>query len=192
MHIAWGTEKHILHWSDININQEILQEEQGMFVITISRRRIVKIVAVTVCVAVAGAVAAGVKGFFAQDSTTAIMSKSTKISTTQEMIDYIASKGFTADIQTAQVTEVEIPKKFDDNFKIFDEKIKQTDGLSLEKHKGDKVNKWTFDLIDYGNEKGAAAVLLIKKEKLVGAYILEKPDGVAKAMIKTETPQATL
>ena len=163
-----------------------------MFVITISRRKIVKIVAVTVCVAVVGAVAAGVKGFFIQDSTTAIMSKGTKISTTQEMIDYIASKGFTADIQTAQVTEVEIPKKFDDNFKIFDEKIKQTDGLSLEKHKGDKVNKWTFDLCDYGNEKGAAAVLLIKKEKLVGAYILEKPDGVAKAMIKTETPQATL
>ena len=91
-----------------------------MFVITISRRKIVKIVAVTVCVAVVGAVAAGVKGFFIQDSTTAIMSKSTKISTTQEMIDYIASKGFTADIQTAQVTEVEIPKKFDDNFKIFD------------------------------------------------------------------------
>lgn len=163
-----------------------------MFVITISRRKIVKIVAVTVCVAVVGAVAAGVKGFFTQDSTTAIMSKGTKISTTQEMIDYIASKGFTADIQTAQVTEVEIPKKFDGNFEAFNEKIKQTDGLSLEKYKGDKVNKWIFDILDYGTEKGAAAVLLIKKEKLVGAYILEKPDGVAKPMIKTEAPQATL
>lgn len=162
-----------------------------MFVITISKRRIVKAAAAVVCIVAVGAAAVGIKGFFVQDSTTALAGKSTKLSTTQEMIDYIASKGFTADIQTAQVTEVEIPKKFDSNFEVFNEKIKQTDGLSLEKHKGDKVNKWTFDILDYGTEKGAAAVLLIKKEKLVGAYILEKPDGLAKAMVKTE-PQAAL
>ena len=163
-----------------------------MFVITISKRKIVKIVAVAVCAVVVGAAAVGVKGFFVQDSTTAIMSKGTRLSTTQDMIDYIASKGFAADIQTAQVTEVEIPKKFDANFEVFNEKIKQTDGLSLEKYKGDKVNKWTFDLLEYNSESGAAAVLLIRKEKLIGAYILEKPDGVAKAMVKTEVPQAVL
>ncbi len=163
-----------------------------MFVITISRRKIVKIAAVAVCAVFVGVAAVAVKGFFVQDSTTAVMSKNTKLSTTQEMIDYIASKGFTADIQTAQVTEVEIPKKFDSNFEVFNEKIKQNDGLSLEKYKGDKVNKWTFDLLDYEGENGAAAVLLIKKEKLIGAYILEKPDGVAKAMVKTETPQSTI
>ena len=168
-----------------------LKGAESMFVITISKKRIVKAAAAVVCIVAVGAVAVGVKGFFVQDSATAAVSRSTKLSTTQEMIDYIASKGFTADIQTAQIIEVEIPKKFDSNFEVFNEKIKQTDGLSLEKYKGDKVNKWTFDILDYGTEKGAAAVLLIRKEKLIGAYILEKPDGLARAMVKTE-PQAAL
>ena len=58
--------------------------------------------------------------------------------------------------------------------------------MSLEKYKGDKVNKWTFSILDYPDtDTQAAAVLLIKKEKLVGAYILEMPSGVAKAMEKS-------
>lgn len=157
-----------------------------MFVITLNKKKLGRILAVAVCVAVAGAVGMGVKSYFMKDSPTAASAKKVKLSTTQEMIDYITEKGFTADIQTAQVTEVEIPKKFDDNFVGFNEKIKQTDGLSLEKYKGDKVNKWTFDIIDYPNgDTQAAAVLLIKKEKLIGAYILELPDGIAKPMAVT-------
>ena len=164
-----------------------------MFVITVSRKKMVKIATLALCVLAAGATAIGVKGYFTKDSTTALTSKSIKLSTTQEMIDYIASKGFTADIQTAQITEVEIPKKFDDNFNGFNDKIKQTDGLSLDKHKGDKVNKWTFTILDYNEGKDdAAAVLLIKKEKLVGAYILELPDGTAKAMVNNSKQQETL
>lgn len=156
-----------------------------MFVITLNRKKINQVVAVFICVVTAAAVGLGVKNYFTKDSATAAAVK-TKLTTTQEMVDYIASKGFTADIQTAQVVEVEIPKKFDDNFVGFNEKIKQTDGLSLERYKGDKVNKWTFDIIDYPNgDTEAAAVLLIRKEKLVGAYILEKPDGIAKAMVVT-------
>ena len=157
-----------------------------MFVITLNKKKLGRMLAVVACIAVAGAVGVGIKNYFTQDSPTATSAKKTKLSTTQEMIDYIAEKGFTADIQTAQVTEVQIPKKFDDNFVGFNEKIKQTDGLSLEKYKGDKVNKWTFDIIGYPNgDMEAAAVLLIKKEKLIGAYILEQPDGVAKPMLVT-------
>lgn len=152
-----------------------------MFVITLNKRKLTRMLAVVVCVAVAGALGMTVRNHFA--SQTVAASKKTKLSTTQEMVDYIAEKGFTADIQTARVTEVEIPKKFDDNFVGFNEKIRQTDGLSLERYKGDKVNKWTFDIIGYPNgDMEAAAVLLIKKEKLIGAYILEQPDGVAKPM----------
>ena len=157
-----------------------------MFVITLNKKKLGRFAAVALCVAIAGVVGFGVKNYFRQDSPAIASAKKTRLSTTQEMIDYIAEKGFTADIQTAQVAEVEIPKKFDDNFVGFNEKIKQTDGLSLEKYKGDKVNKWTFNILDYQNsDTEAAAVLLIKKEKLVGAYILEMPSGVAKAMVVT-------
>ncbi|MBQ5783210.1 MAG: DUF4830 domain-containing protein [Oscillospiraceae bacterium] len=156
-----------------------------MFVITLNRKKINQAVAVFICVVTATAVGLGVKNYFTKDSAAAASVK-TKLSTTQEMVDYIASKGFSADIQTAQVTEVEIPRKFDDNFVGFNEKIKQNDGLSLERYKGDKVSKWTFDIIDYPNgDVDAAAVLLIRRERLIGAYILEKPDGIAKAMVVT-------
>lgn len=161
-----------------------------MFVITLNKKKLGRIMAVAVCVAVTGVAGIGLKNHFTKDSPAAAAYRKVKLSTTQEMIDYIAEKGFTADIQTAQVTEVEIPKKFDDNFEGFDEKIKQTDGLSLEKYKGDRVNKWVFDIIDYPNgDMEASAVLLIKKEKLVGAYILEKPDGAVKPMQVTGEPE---
>ena len=157
-----------------------------MFVITVNRKKITKIALVAVCVVAVGAAGLGVKSFFEKDSETAATARRTKLSTTQEMVDYIAQKGFTADMQTAQVAEVQIPKKFDESFSAFNEKIKQNDGLSLEKYKGEKVNKWMFDILDYSdNDTKAVAVLLIRKEKLVGAYILEKPDGVAKPMVKT-------
>ena len=156
-----------------------------MFVITVNRKKITKIALIAVCVVAVGAAGITVKGFFEKDSATAAPAKKTKLATTQEMVDYIAQKGFTADMQTAQVAEVQIPKKFDDSFNSFNEKIKQNDGLSLEKYKGEKVNKWTFDIIGYDdNDTKAAAVLLIRKEKLIGAYILEKPDGIAKPMVK--------
>ena len=156
-----------------------------MFVITVNRKKITKIALVAVCAVAVGAVGIGAKSFFEKDSAAAAAVKKTKLTTTQDMVDYIAEKGFTADMQTAQVAEVQIPKKFDDSFTAFNEKIKQNDGLSLEKYKGDKVNKWTFDIIGYSeDDTKAAAVLLIRKEKLIGAYILEKPDGIAKPMVK--------
>ena len=162
-----------------------------MFVITVNRKKITKIALIAVCVVAVGAAGITVKGFFEKDSATAAPAKKTKLATTQEMVDYIAQKGFTADMQTAQVAEVQIPKKFDDSFNSFNEKIKQSDGLSLEKYKGEKVNKWTFDIIGYDdNDTKAAAVLLIRKEKLIGAYILEKPDGIAKPMVKQNQDSA--
>ncbi len=158
-----------------------------MFVITINKKRITQAVAIAACVIAVGAIALGVKNFFTKDEATFSTSKGMKLSTTQQMVDYIAEKGHNADIQTAQVAEVVIPKKFDDTFESFNEKIKQTDGLSLEKYKGDKVSKWTFELIDYnGEDKKASAVLLLKKEKLIGAYILESPDGIAKPMVQQQ------
>lgn len=153
-----------------------------MFVITLNKRKMSKAAAVAASIVIIGVVGFGVKNFFSKDEAAAGV-KNQKFTTTQQMVSYIEEKGYSVDIQTAKVAEVEIPKKFDDNFVLFNEKIMQTDGLSLEKYKGDKVNKWTFDIIDYmGGEKEGCAVLLIKKEKLIGAYVLEKPEGIAKPL----------
>ena len=101
------------------------------------------------------------------------------------MADYILAKGYTVDLQSAQVKEVKIPKRFDAEFENFNEKIMHTDGLSLEKHKNDRVNKWTFDIVDYDVEgKTAVAALLVRKNKLIGAYIIQQPEGTAHPLAK--------
>ena len=160
-----------------------------MFVLTLNKKRVGKILAVALAVALVGATGVGVKNFFFKSTSTAATAKKDfTMSTTQQMVDYIAEKGFTADLQTAQVKEVKIPKKFDAEFTNFNEKIKKTDDLSLDKYKNDKVNKWTFTITDYDVEgKSAVAVLLVKKDKLIGAYMLEMPEGTAMPLVRAQS-----
>lgn len=160
-----------------------------MFVLTLNKKRIGKIGAVVLAVALVGGIGMGVRNYFFKDTSAAARAKQNfEMATTQDMVNYIAEKGYTADLQSAQVKEVKIPKKFDTEFENFNEKIKKTDDLSLEKYKNDKVNKWTFTITDYGVEgKSATAVLLVKKNKLIGSYLLQMPEGTAYALAKTET-----
>ncbi len=157
-----------------------------MFVLTLNRKSGLKGLALvlSVCLLLAGATA--VKNFVFQDRETSAFSKRDfEMKTTQQMAEYILTKGYTVDLQSAQVKEVKIPKKFDAEFENFNDKIMHTDGLSLEKYKNDKVHKWTFDIADYDVEgKTAVAALLVRKNKLIGAYIIQQPDGTAHPLTK--------
>lgn len=157
-----------------------------MFVLTINKKQGGRILAGVLGVCVAIGAAMGIKNFIFRDRETAAVSRPDfEMKTTQQMADYILSKGYTVDLQSAQVKEVRIPKKFDAEFENFNDKIKVTDGLSLEKHKNDKVNKWTFNITDYDvQDKTAVAVLLVKKDKLIGAYLIQQPDGTAHSLVK--------
>lgn len=160
-----------------------------MFVLTINKRQGGRILAGVLGVCVAIGAAMGIKNFIFRDRETAATPKAGfEMETTQQMADYILAKGYTVDLQSAQVKEVRIPKKFDAEFENFNDKIKVTDGLSLEKYKNDKVNKWTFNITDYDvQDKTAVAVLLVKKDKLIGAYLIQQPDGTAHSLAKAVT-----
>ena len=157
-----------------------------MFVLTLNRKSGLKGLALVlaVCMLLAGATA--VKNFIFKDRETAAFSRQDfEMKTTQQMADYILTKGYTVDLQSAQVKEVKIPKRFNAEFENFNEKIMYTDGLSLEKYKNDRVNKWTFNIADYDVEgKTAVAALLVRKNKLIGAYIIQQPDGTAHPLAK--------
>ncbi len=157
-----------------------------MFVLTLNKKSGGKIIKAVVAVCFVLAIACIVKrNVLEKRQTVAAAKTTTEMTTTQQMADYILSKGYTVDLQSAQVKEVRIPRKFDAEFENFNDKIKQTDGLSLEKYKNDKVSKWTFDIADYDVEgKTAVAVLLIHKEKLIGTYIIQQPDGTAHPLSK--------
>lgn len=157
-----------------------------MFVLTFNSRKSGKIVSAVLAVCFVLGVATGVKKIvFRKRETVSAPKQNFEMSTTRQMAEYILSKGYTVDLQSAQVKEVRIPKKFDAEFENFNDKIKLTDGLSLEKYKNDKVNKWTFDICDYDVEgKTAVAVMLVRKDKLIGAYIIQQPDGTAHSLSK--------
>lgn len=157
-----------------------------MFVLTLNRKSGRRIMVAVLAVCFVLAAACTVKNFiFRNQETLAVAKQNFEMTTTQQMADYILSKGYTVDLQSAQVKEVRIPKKFDAEFSNFNEKIMGTDGLSLEKYKNDKVSKWTFDIVDYDVEgKTAVAALLIRKDKLIGAYLIQLPEGTAHSLSK--------
>ena len=157
-----------------------------MFVLTLNKKTSGKILRNVITVCFILAVALAVKNFvFGKRQTVAVVKQNLEMTTTQQMADYVLSKGYTVDLQSAQVKEVRIPRKFDAEFENFNDKIRQTDGLSLEKHKNDRVSKWTFDIVDYDVEgKTAVVALLVHKEKLIGAYIIQQPEGTAHSLSK--------
>ncbi len=158
-----------------------------MFVLTLNRKRSGKIIAALLAGIFVIGVGAGVKNFFFKDAETRAAMTNLDMTSTRDMAAYIAQKGYTVDLQSARVNEVRIPKTFDAEFENFNRKIMQTDNLSLEKYKNDKVNKWTFDIIDYEvKDKSAVAVLLVKKDKLIGAYLLQMPEGTAYPLVKNQ------
>ena len=142
-----------------------------MFVMTFNKRKGGKAIVAVAVLAFVLALSVGVKNFVFRNQETGVFSKpDLRMKTTQEMADYVKTKGYTVDLQSAQVKEVRIPKKFDAEFENFNRKINKTDNLSLEKYRNDKVNKWTFSITDYEvKDKTATAVLLIRKDKLIGA-----------------------
>lgn len=160
-----------------------------MFVLTINKKQGRRVLAAALGVCFVLGAASGIKRFVFRHRETAAPAKTSfEMSTTQQMADYVLAKGYTVDLQSAQVKQVRIPKKFDAEFENFNDKIKATDGLSLEKHKNDKVNKWTFNITDYDvKDKTAVAVLLVKKDKLIGAYLIQQPDGTAHSLAKAVT-----
>lgn len=104
---------------------------------------------------------------------------------------YLQGFGVQPDVATAAVNRVTIPRKWDDNFKAFNEVIKES-GLDLSKYKGKKADKWMVVLPAQSNEtEKTYAVVLVYKEEPIAAYLLQKPSGevlALKAVAATAAP----
>ena len=162
-----------------------------MFVLTLRKGALKKLAVVAVCGVV---LAGGVMGVstllqskedpYAEDvvavTDEAVASadvKDMKITSPQELVTLLATYGITADAASAQVISVKVPRKWDESFKAFNEVIKES-GLDLAKAKGKKLDKWLLlvPAMSTGEDK-TFAVVLVDKDKAVGAYLLKKPSG---------------
>ena len=105
-----------------------------------------------------------------------------KLKTTDEMLEYLRGMGLEADLASAAVDQVKVPKKWDESFEAFNAVIQQS-GLDLTKVKGKTVEKWDFVIPSRSAEgQTVSAILLVRKQVLVGAYLISRPSGEVTAL----------
>ena len=162
-----------------------------MFVLTMGKSALRRAGAALVCMACIAGVLVAVDRLGGGTVTTGA-GGAVRISSTQEMADYFTGLGLEVDVTTAAADQVKIPRKWDDSFRAFNSVIGES-GLSLEKYKGRKVEKWTLLCPGLSTgEKETYAVLLLYKEKPVGAYLLVQPDGEVTGVTSAQQAAAEL
>ncbi|MFQ7726524.1 MAG: DUF4830 domain-containing protein [Ruthenibacterium lactatiformans] len=152
-----------------------------MFVCTLRKGGLRKLAVVAVCgVVLAGAaITVGVvrnKGD-AVDAAAQGGALSQQITGAQDVATFLQGYGVEVDPTTAEVSTVTVPRKWDDNFKAFNEVIKES-GLDLSRVKNKKVDKWVVLIPAQSTEtQKSYGVVLVYKNEAKGAYILQKPSG---------------
>lgn len=110
----------------------------------------------------------------------------TKAGTNEERIAFISQFGYEVNEEPVKIEEVIIPEEFDETYENYNE-IQKSQGFDLEKYKGFRVKKWTFEVTNYKGYEGKDGVieinLLIYDSLVIGADIqcLEQ-DGFLKPL----------
>lgn len=160
-----------------------------MFTITLGKAGLRRMGMIAACavVLVGAALAGKVAG---STAVTASATAVTRITSTQDIAGYFTGYGLEADPTSITADKVKIPRKWDDSFSAFNTVVTQS-GLDLAKYKGKTVEKW-LALIPARStgESETYGVLLVYKEKAVGAYLLEKPSGTVTGLTDAAAAQA--
>ncbi len=146
-----------------------------MFMLTIQKGNLKKLGAVVLCGAVIAAAAAA--GGLVRKNTNRTVAASATISSTQDIQSYFLGFGLEVDPTDITADKVKVPRKWDDSFAAFNKIVSQS-GRDLTECKGKTVEKWLASipsLADGGQT--VYGVLLVRSQKVVGAYLLEKPSG---------------
>ena len=158
-----------------------------MFVLTLGKKGLRRLGAAAVCgIALAGAVLA-VSGFIhagdsaleanAPASQSGAAAIPEKITGSEDIAAFFKGFGLEVDLTTATVDKVKVPKKWDESFSAFNTVVKES-GFDLEDSKGKTVEKWLVECPARSDgENTCQCVLLVYKEKPVGAYLLSQPSG---------------
>ncbi|WP_270913473.1 DUF4830 domain-containing protein [Allofournierella sp. CML151] len=173
-----------------------------MFVLTLGKKGLRRLGAAAVCgIALAGAVLA-VSGFIhagdsaleanapaAQSGATAIPEK---IAGSEDIAAFFKGFGLEVDLTTATVDKVKVPKKWDESFSAFNTVVKES-GFDLADSKGKTVEKWLVECPARSDGQNTCqCVLLVYKEKPVGAYLLSQPSGEVTGLTSAAATPAPL
>ena len=165
-----------------------------MFVMTMNRSALRRIGAAALCAAALAAGAAGLYSLTGQNAveTAASPAAELKITGAQDVQTFFAGYGVQVDPSAAEVSQVKVPRKWDDSFEAFHDVVRQS-GLDLSKCKNRTVDKWMVPVPAMAAENEQTyAVVLVYREQARGAYYLKQPSGEVLPMTPpAQTPAAS-
>ncbi|MEG2054288.1 MAG: DUF4830 domain-containing protein, partial [Oscillospiraceae bacterium] len=119
-----------------------------MFVMTLNKKAVKKIVVVFGCAVLMGAVMLTVAKISSPGREVAAAGKvdgsTTTVKSTEDMANFLLGYGIETKLATANVSKVSVPKKWDDDFIAFNEVIAKS-GFDLSRLKGKTIEKWVIE-----------------------------------------------
>lgn len=95
-----------------------------------------------------------------------------KLETADERIAFISKYSYEVNADPMKVEEIIIPEEFDENYNSYNE-IQKAQGFDLEKFKGCRVKKWTYEVTNYKGDNTHDSIieanLLIYNGVVIGA-----------------------
>ena len=162
-----------------------------MFMVTVHKTNWRRFFAMLGCAVVLSGVFLGVNSLADGARAAEAAAGGNTVKSAEDMANFLLGYGVEADVGTAQVLQVTIPKKFDESFKAFNEVI-QDCGMDLADHKGKLVEKWVLQCPNRTVEDQTAyGVLLVRNAKVIGGYLLYQPSGEV-ISLKQTLDKATL
>ena len=160
-----------------------------MFVLTLNKKSIKKICIVLGCAVMLGAATYTV-ATLTRDTSEEVAAKGNVVKSTEDMADYLLGYGIEAEVATAKVAKVSVPKKFDEDFIAFNE-VLIASGFDLEKYKNKNADKWMMEAVNKSQEGNTTyAVLLVREDKVIGGYLLTQPSGEVAPLVSQVVPPA--
>ena len=94
-----------------------------------------------------------------------------KVRSEEECADYLKELGWELDMESSSVSEVSIPKEFDDVYTEYN-KMQQEYGYNLSKYRGKTVNLYKYTITNHpSGESNVCANVLVYKNKIIGGDI---------------------
>lgn len=123
--------------------------------------------------------------------TTSTEKKEVHASTEEGRIQFLEEYGWKTSGKSVEMKEVIIPSEFNSTYKNYND-LQKKQGMDLSKLAGCQVEKWTYEIMNYGDEENRVlATILVNDGKVVGGDISAvKEDGFMHGFQKPMEPAA--
>ena len=110
------------------------------------------------------------------------------IKTNEDRVGFIRQFGWEVEEAAIEVTEITVPKEFDEVYQSYNE-LQKAQGLDLTKYQGKTAKRWTYRVLNYPGEQGeVVANLLICGSRIIACDVCKTEMGGFMQGMQMPTP----